>query len=169
MIKTTNKLLLFVLLLSVLTIIACQKQDTVEPSPIQKTNSVITSLARTDNKNYRIPLDTAATRTAAWRQKNEASFSNGIPNSFTISIESLQQLLTEATTNHAKLSGVRVYLNSLNGKINIITVPIGMDNADILHYDGDVNTIYSSIYQPAIDAPCPPTCLLVPNILNTSK
>lgn len=169
MTKITTRLLLFISFLCVLAIIACQKQDTIEPTLIQKTNSTIPSLARTDTKNYRMPLDTAIAGTAAWRQKNETSFSNGVPNSFTISIESLEQLLTEATTNHAKLSGVRIYLNSLNGKINIITVPVGMDNADILHYDGDVNTIHAPIYQPNEGTPCPPVCGFTSNVLNTLK
>ena len=136
MLQFFKLLLPAVLVVSLL--IACQKQDTINPPTAPKTN--LAAMARTDSKDYRIHPDTAAAWAARFEQLNSTKMGNKMPAVITLPNNGILQLQAQAATHGVQLSAIAVNLSvKADGTINAFYTPVGMDGKEIQHYTGEAS------------------------------
>lgn len=165
MFKTIQLFLPFIIF-SGFVLIACQKQDVTQQQP--KTNSIV--IARTDNKDYRIPEDTAIAWTTRFRKLNETTLGNKMPTAINLPINGIQQMLQLSIENKKELSGMRLYLSvNKDNQITALYVPVDKEGNDILYYGNEANFNGKDFAGEDGSGWCPPTCNAIPNVLNSSN
>ena len=119
------------------TLIACQKQDTANP-PAAKAN--LAAMSRTDNKDYKIPSDTATAWAARFQQLNSTKMNNNMPAVISLPHNGILQLQAEAAAHNVQLSGIAIHFSvKQDGTIGVFYTPIGMDGMEIKGYDSEAN------------------------------
>jgi len=121
-------------------IVACQKQDAINPAPKSKTN--LAAMARTDNKDYKIHGDTAAAWAKRFATLNAMQLGNKMPAVITLPNNGILQLQAEAAAHEVQLSSIAMHLSvKEDGAIGVFYTPVGMDGTEIKNYGGENNYV----------------------------
>ncbi len=136
MLQKTTRLFTATVLLSMVTIMACQKQGDVQTQPKPKLTSA--TIARMPNETRcRIPLSTAIDFTKRWRETKKEGDLIGVE----IPIEGLRDILNSSAESGQELEGVRVYLGKTpEGQIKLVYVGMAKGTRQDVLYGIEPNT-----------------------------
>ena len=172
MLQRTTLLIPFAVI-SLMLIIACQKQqDVVNPKPaLAQTASKMGFALNTASTKCRISIDDAVLYTKTFREhmeKLEGKKTGEYITAYTIPAEGLLDLFTTAEQQGKKLKAVRTYRGIKNGHETLVYIGVDENNNDLItNADYGINYSSNSEYTPVEDQglDCPGTCLINPNIL----
>ena len=173
MLQRTTLLIPFAII-SLMLIIACQKQQelVVNPKPaLAQTASKMGFALNTASTKCRISIDDAVLYTKTFREhmeKLEGKKTGEYITAYTIPAEGLLDLFTTAEQQGKKLKAVRTYRGIRNGHETLVYVGVDENNNDLItNADYGINYSSNSEYTPIEDQAggCPGACLTTPNIL----
>ncbi len=172
MLQRTTRLFTVTVLLGM--VMACQKQQTVEPaSQKQATPASTLSIARLvadSTKDYSIAMDKAIRFNKRFRDNKTAAE----PIGYKVPVEGILQLLKRVQDNNIDITHITFYQAiDDDGNRKLVYVATKADGTDVLEYPKSqtitVNGFTTAVISPAYDqvGGCPSGgCIMAPNILN---